>query len=194
MEKRLNEIFENYDTFSDEEEEKVYKEIIGFAENNFEEFKTFLQKQKQEDYGILIDALSLETKKWSNLFFDEIKRIFTDAEKATNPAEAIMFLDEFVFIEPNDFSHSKELVNFVQPYLKHKLPVFRYWALSLLTDFMDKADTLMINLIEQHLKDKDWRIRYWAYTYLTELRGKGKYKLSFFDKMKAKINAPYKFV
>jgi len=193
MKNRLNEILENYDTFSDEAEEKAYQEIIDFAENNFDKFKTFLQKQDQIDYGILIDALSQDTKKWSDLFFDEMKRIFIEAEKAEKPVEIIMFLDEFVFIELDDFSYSKDLVDFIQPYLKHKLPVFRYWALSLLSEFMEENDTVFIKLLEQYLKDENWRIRYWAYAYLTELRGKGKYKLSLSDKIKAKLNAPYKF-
>jgi hypothetical protein len=110
-----------------------------------------------------------------------------------SPVDTIMYLDEFVFIDPDEFTYCEELIDFSKHYLKHKLPVFRYWALSLIADFMKTSDILLINLIENYLNDTDWRIRYWAYTYLTEIRGKGRYKLSFIDRIKSKLMAPYHF-
>jgi len=193
MENRLTEILKNYNSFSEEDEEKVYIEILKIADSQTDKFSVFIQKQEQGNYGILIDALSKDTKKWSKLFFNEIKRIFTEAEDAENVVSGIMFLDEFVYIESNKFLFSKEIIDFVKPYLKHKHPVFRYWALSLISYFMNEYDTIMIKLIEKYLTDEDWRIRYWAYMCLTKIKGNKKYKLSFSDKIRSKINDPYKF-
>ncbi len=193
MIEKIEKFLKEYDSLSEEEEKSAYAEISEFAERETNQFVAFLKSCDIDDYGILIDALSLDTKQWSTLFFDEIKRIFIEADKAKQPTDSIMFLDEFVFIEVNDFLYRKELVSFLKPYLTHRHPVFRYWAISLIADFVETSDILSLNLLEKSLADKDWRIRYWAYIYLTEIRGEGRYKLSFIDKIKSKLLAPYKF-
>lgn len=193
MIEKIEKILKEYDSLSEKEEEAAYAEISECAERATDKFITFLKSCDIDDYGILIDALSSDTKKWSSLFFEEIKRIFTDADTSNNPAGTIMFLDEFVFLEPEDFLYRKELISFLKQYLTHNSAVFRYWALSLIADFIEISDDLSINLIENKLNDRDWRIRYWAYTYLTEIRGEGRYKLSFTDRIKSKLRTPYKF-
>ncbi len=193
MIEKIQKTLDKFDSLSEEEEESLYAEILKFADEQNDEFVNFLMSCERDDYGILIDALSADTKKWSSLFFNEIKRTFLKADNDLNPIDTIMYLDEFVFIEPEEFMYCKELVAFLKQYLKHRLPVFRYWALSLIADFMKTSDILLLNLLENNLNDTDWRIRYWAYTYLTEIKGKGRYKLSLVDRIKSKLKAPYRF-
>ena len=193
MIEKIEKFLKEYNSLSEKEEEAAYAEISEYAERETDKFITFLKSCDIDDYGILIDALSADTKKWSTLFFEEIKRIFIEADKANNPTRTIMFLDEFVFLEPEEFLYRKELISFLKQYLRHHDPVFRYWAISLIADIVETSDILSLNLLEKSLEDKDWRIRYWAYTYLTEIKGAGRYKLSFIDKIKSKLLAPYKF-
>jgi len=193
MEAEIREILDNYYELTEQEEASAFKKIREYAETQPEQFKTLLQSVDRRAYGFLIDALFENTNKWSSLFFDEIKRIFETADKSDDPNNAILFIDEYSFMDYDDFTHAEALVDYLKQYLKHRLPAFRFWAVSLIADFIEPTDRLRISILEQLQKDPDWRIRYWVYQYLTELRGKGRYKLSFMDKLKAKLMNPDKF-
>jgi len=194
MEATVQKILDNYDELSEKEEKIAIMQIRKFAENESENFKKFLYGLERTDYGVLINALSEDVEKWNNFFIEEIKRIFSEAENSENPAASIMFLDEFAFVELDKFTYPENLINFLKNYLKHKLPAFRYWALSLITDYVKISDRMTINTLEQLQKDPDWRIRYWTYIYLENINGKNtKYKLSLIDKIRAKLQPPYVF-
>jgi len=193
MKEKLLKILDEFYDLSEEEEEKAFAKILEMANEQPEELKQIVTELEQDSVSFVFEALAKDMENWNDFFLDEAKRIVEKAKKSNKPSQILTYLGEFIFIEPEEFKHCNELVNYMKKELDNESPVFRYWAVSIIADFMDEGDYITTKLLEKRLSDTNWRIRYWVYVLLKEQKEKGKYKLSFLDKIRAKILDPYTF-
>jgi DNA-directed RNA polymerase subunit F len=193
MKEKLLKLIDKLFDLPEDKEKKTLNEILRMANEQPDELKQIVKELEQDEISFVYEALALDMDNWSDFFLDEAKRILEKAKQSYEPERVLRYLDEFIFIEPNEFKHSKELVDLMKAELDHENPAFRYWALSIISDFMEEGDYITSKLIEKRLSDTDWRIRYWTYTLLKEKKEKAKYKLSLIDKIRAKILDPYTF-
>ena len=193
MKEKLLKIFADLYSLSEKEEEAAFANILQIANENPDEIKQLVEELDQINLSYLYEALAIDTNKWSDFFLSEAKRIIEAANNSDNPEKAIALFDEFIFIELDDFKHSKELVKLMSKELKHENHAFKYWAMSIIADFREEGDILTLSLIENMLKDSDWRIRNWAFIILKGIKPNKKYKISIIDKIKFKLFKPYYF-
>ena len=194
MKDKLLKILDEFYDLSEQEEEKILATILKMANSQPEEFIKIMRELEAIDYSILHEALAEDMENWSDFFLDELKRILKSAKETSHPVKTLVYLDEFINIDPEEFKHRDELINILRKELKNEHPAFRYWAINLITDFMKEGDYMTIKSLEKHLVDPDWRVRYWTYMILNEIKKPNKYKLSFIDKIRSKIFDPFKFV
>ncbi len=193
MKEKLFEIFDQFYDLPESAEEKAFADILKMANAEPNEFKNIVKELEQDNISIVYEALANDMGSWNDFFLDEAKRVIEKAKKSDEPEKVLTYLDEFIFIEPEEFKHSDKLVALMKGELDNKNPAFRYWSMSLIADFMEEGDYITTKLIEKRLLDTDWRVRYWAYILLKERKEKAKYKLSLLDKIRAKILDPYTF-
>lgn len=193
MKEKLLKLIDELFDLPEEEEEKAFAEILRMAGEQPDELKEIVKELEQDEISFVYEALALDMDNWSDFFLDEVKRILEKAKQSYEPERVLTYFDEFIFIEPEEFKHSDQLVALMKDELDNENPAFRYWSMSLIADFMEEGDYITTKLIEKRLLDTDWRVRYWAYVILKESREKGRYKLSFLDKIRAKILNPYTF-
>ncbi|RLD86524.1 MAG: hypothetical protein DRJ07_00550 [Bacteroidetes bacterium] len=193
MKDKLLKILDEFYDLSEAGEENALAKILKISNKNPSEISDIVKELKTDDISIVYEALAADMKNWSDFFLNEAKRIIELAKKSDIPADVLVYLDEFINIDPEEFKYSDELVDMMKKELKNEHPAFRYWAMSMIADFRKEGDILSTKLFENHLTDPDWRLRYWAYIYLNEIRETGKYKLSLMDKIRSKILKPYKF-
>ena len=193
MKNELRKILDNFYELSEFKAEQALTSILELANAQPMEFTNILRDLKPDDISIIYEALGNDLDNWNEFFLEELKRIIETAKKADNPNTILSYLDEFIFIEPGQFKYRKELISILKKELSNRHPTFRYYAITVIADFIEDGDFLTIKLLEKHLIDTDWRIRYWTYVVLKEIKKSNNYKLSFIDKIRSKIFDPFKF-
>ncbi len=196
MSNELIGIFKIFDNLTVEQQTESLTTILEIANAD----PTKLQEAvKNEEFNeenhlpILYEALSKDMDRWADFFLIEIKRILDNAKRSKTPKKILNLLDEFAFINPDNFKHREEFVEILKKELDHENPIFRYYAISLLPDFVKESDYNAINKLKQTLRDPNWRIRYWAYLALCDLNKIDRQELSVFDSFRSKFLDTLKF-
>jgi len=197
MNKDLLEQLDVFYELEEQEQEAVLAEVLLVANSDKEAFAKEIQQADFDEVihlPIFYEAMSRDMGNWADFFLSEFKRVLSIAKSSQTPADVLCHLDEFVFILFEDFKYRNEFAKILKQELSNSIPVFRYYALSLLPEFADENDYEMISQFRAMLHDQNWKIRYWAYLSLRDLDHlESGDKLSFLDKFKAKYFNPLKF-
>ncbi|WP_125932426.1 HEAT repeat domain-containing protein [Hymenobacter glacialis] len=118
---------------------------------------------------IIYEALSNDLNNWADFFLAELKRLIATAKAGDSPKRVLTHLDELSFIDAEIFKHRDAFVAILSAELDNPHRTFRYYAISLLPDFIRQDDTSATNKLRGRLQDPDWRIRYWAFKALQDL-------------------------
>jgi hypothetical protein len=197
MNNELIGIFKIFDDLTIEQQRESLMAILEIANTDpakLEEAVKNKEFNEENHLPILYEALSKDMDRWADFFLIEIKRILDNAKKSKTPKKVLNLLDEFAFIDPDTFKHRAEFVEILKRELDHKNPIFRYYAVSLLSDFVKENDYNAMDKLKRMLGDPNWRIRYWAYVALRDLTKIGRQEqLSLFDRFRSKFLDTLKF-
>ncbi|WP_426061423.1 hypothetical protein [Hymenobacter sp. B1770] len=179
------------------EKEDTLKELLETINTAPEDFiKSFYNERFNylNNLPIIYEALSKDLTNWADFFLDEIRRLFATAETVDFPRQVLTHLDELSFIDAEAFKHRDAFVAILSTHLENQHVTFRYYALSLIPDFVRNDDLQTINKIRKRLKDSDWRIRYWAFMALKDLsKLNSSDRLSVMDVLRSKIMSTISF-
>jgi len=195
-----NDLDAGLDSFYDKteiEKQKILAKILDYANSAPNEFITVVQSEgfnEPNHLPIFYEALSKDLTKWADFFLSEINRLFEIAKTGSEPNKVLTYLNELSFIKPQNFKHRDMFVKILRQELDTHIPIFRYYAINLLTDFVRKDDYSTINKVREYLKDFNWRIRYVSFLFLKDLEKLESYeKLSWTDKLRVNFMNPTKF-
>lgn len=196
----MNELVNNLEAFADkniQEQQAMLSAILRKANSDPEKFRQEMIRggfNKPDQLRIIYEALSKDPETWSHFFLEETERILNAARKSETPEKILKLLTEFSFINPDHFFYREKLVEILNNELDNKVPVFRYYAISMLHDFVESNDYDTIARMKQLLKDPEWRIRYWTFFILKDLNLLDNLeKLSLTDRIKARLSDTLNF-
>jgi hypothetical protein len=173
----MDQILSKFDEFYElnkPEQESFLAELLSTANNNPERFKEFVRAAPFDPITspipVVYESLSKDLSNWGDFFIEEAERIVNLAENATEPKLYLSYLNEFSFIDADNFDQRNRLVELALGISNNKKAIFRYYSLTLLADFyLDKAMDEHKSQLIQFLDDEDWIVRYWAYQSTKEL-------------------------
>lgn len=157
---------------TNDEQDLVLQQVLEFANANKDQFADEIRASEYDQANhlpIYYEAIAKDLDTWADFFFSEIKRIFDLARVAVKPTEVLMQIDEFAFLIQDGFKYRDELVRMMKKELNNEKPIFRYYAISLLREYLNLNDFNTIEKLRLLLADPDWRIRYWTYYSLKDL-------------------------
>jgi len=188
---------DDYYSLDETEQENILSDIIKIANQDRGKFIAAIQNihpQDEDHLPVVYEALARDVHNWGSFFIEEAKRILALARQSDKPYQILNILDEFIFIEPEAFRERDQLVDLLKQELENEHPTFRYFAVSLLPDFIREDDKATRELLKERLHDKDWRVRYWAYHNLKDLHDlPSDVKRSLLDQIRSKTSNPLKF-
>lgn len=191
MDKNLKENLELFYVLTETEQQATLMHVLELANSNPERFQQAIYHEEFNNLNylpIIYEALAKDLTNWADFFLSELIRLLEIAKKSKTPKNILNHFDELSFIDPKNFQHTEKFIDTLNKELDNSHPTFRFYAISLLPDFIEKDNTFIINRMKRHLTDPDWRIRYWTYLYLQDLDAIGKSeKLSLVDKIRAKL-------
>lgn len=165
--------------------------VLAFANAQPTKFIQLVHEQKFNESSYLpvfFESLAADLANWSDFFLLELKRLIAAAEKVARPKNVLTHLDDFCFVNAASFKHRDEFVAITNKMLTHQHAVFRFYATSLLLDFMNDNDAMSIHNVKQLLHDSNWRVRALVYMDLADL-GKltAQDKFSWLDRLRLKF-------
>ncbi len=190
----IHEIANKLDSFYDlskSEQETTLKSILTIANSDPIKFKEIIRQEEFNELNnlpIFYEALTKDLPNWDDFFLSEINRLFETARKSKTPNKILNHIDELSFIDSNEFKYRDEYIRILKKELNNDHPTFRYYAISLIPDFIKKDDFQTIKELRKHLADSDWKIRYWTHLALQDINElKNDDKLSLSDRIRAKL-------
>jgi hypothetical protein len=200
MNKDLSSRLASYYALPLAEQQATRKLVLEVANADPTAFVELIHQQKFEtvtdeltnNLPVFYEALAADLNKWGGFFIQEAQRLFTLARTAKAPQKILTYLDEFCFIKAAEFQHRDALVALLSKELESELLAARYYAASLLPDFIKPTDFKTIEKLRQLLHDSDWRVRYRVYGDLKDLNLLSEHDaLSWIDKLRAQIGNPF---
>lgn len=185
---------------SPSEKELTLKLVLEEANANPTAFIQVVHQQKFEtvadnlanNLAIFYEAMATDLSNWADFFIQEAHRLFVLARMTPAPQKILTHLDAFCFIEADDFKNRSELIAILSKELTSENLAFRYYASSLLPDFIKPTDFGAIDKLRQLLHDPNWRVRYRVYQDLKDLKLLTEQDtLSLVDKVRARLWSPY---
>ncbi len=193
----LKKDLEQYYSIPVEEQESLRAKILRYANASPDALIQFVQTVDLEtdDYlPVIYEALAEDTGRWGSFFVEEAKRIFDAARNTEKPYHILCLLDEFIYLDTDQFEERFQLVEIFKNELNNEHPTFRYFAVNLLPEFLTDADTDIIALLQERLSDHDWRVRYWTHKNLQDMGQLPEgHKISFHDRFLSKLSNTMKF-
>jgi hypothetical protein len=182
------------------EQQATRKLVLAVANADPAAFIQLIYQQKFETVAdelannlpVFYEALAADLSHWDDFFIQEAQRLFALARTARAPQKILTYLDEFCFIKATEFKHRDKLVALLSKELESETLAFRYYAASLLPDFITLTDFKTIDKLRHLLHDSDWRVRYRVYGDLKDLGLLAEQDaLSWIDKLRAQIGSPF---
>ena len=196
----MNELSNKLETFydlSETEQQNTLESVLAIANSDPEKFMQGIYKEEFNNLNflpIIYEALSKDLNNWADFFLAEINRLFETARKSITPKKILNHLNEFAYIDPKRFKHRDKIIDILKKELENDHPTFRYYAISLLPDFVEENDYQTIKKIKSLLTDPNWKIRYWTHLALQDLNKLENHeKLSLTDRIKVKLMDTMKF-
>lgn len=191
----------NFYEIEDEATEKqLLKDILSYAntvgESHFaKEVRMLFPNLPYSDIGVIYEALSENPEKWGNFYVEQYKLTFQEAENANEAFEILDNLEEICFADDTGFG--ADIIRLLEPYLDHSKPALRYKAIWYMGDWVGTDNKRrypqIVRKIKERLNDNNWRIRCMTKGILEDMEELPKgYKLSFFDKIRAKYGSIYR--
>ena len=168
LSQRINSFYEQ----TDSEKQATLGELLQIINLAPKEFTDSIRNEKFDYLNhlpIIYEALSNDLNNWADFFLAELKRLLAAAKTIDSPKRVLTHLDEFSFIDADAFKHRDAFVAILGAELDNQHRTFRYYAISLLPDFIRKDDISTVSKLRGRLQDPDWRIRYWAFMALKDL-------------------------
>jgi len=195
MNKELIDLLNSYYELTPAEQLTTRKLVLEIANADPTAFIQLIHQQKFETVDdelanklpVFYEALAADLINWADFFLQEAQRLFALAYTAKAPQKVLIYLDEFCFIDAAKFKHRDALVALLNKELDSKLLASRYYAASLLPDFIKPTDFITVNKWRQLLSDSDWHVRYRVYGDLKDLNMLAENDtLSWMDKLRAR--------
>tara|TARA_R110001583_G_scaffold16041_1_gene65102 strand:- start:60 stop:656 length:597 start_codon:yes stop_codon:yes gene_type:complete len=182
---------ESFYDLSKSEQEDTLISVLKIANSDPINFKEIIIQEEfngLNNLPVFYEALTKDLQNWDDFFLTEINRLFETARKSKTPSKILSHLDELSYIDPNKFKHRDEFIRILKKELNNDHPTFRYYAISLIPDFIEKDDFQTIKELRKHLTDSDWKIRYWTHLALQDIDELKKYdKLSLYDRIRVEL-------
>lgn len=196
-----DQIVDFWDLKEDSERDNLVKQIRQYSnsvdEHVFiEEVRNTFEQKVFSGIGVIYEALSQKPEKWGLFFKEEYQRAFEKAGKSNEPVDILDCLEEIGYVEERGWSGLDEIINILHSYISNPNDVLRFKSIEHLHEWLTEENIAdyphIVSGLKDKLKDQNWKIRFAAKDVLEDLNRLPKgYKMSFADKMKAKIISPY---
>ncbi len=196
------EIIQFFDGKTEEEQLRIIEEVRQYSEvqtvEDFKaEFRALFEQKNLSGIGVIYEAISKNTHKWSDLYLEEFERGFQAASQSPSPFEVLESLEELCYPEKENVKTQDEIIQLLGSYLNHEKPALRFKAIWYLGDWITEnikeKHSNLIQKIKQMLKsDSNWRVRYVASLILIDWKEFPKnHKSSLIHKLKIRFLNPF---
>lgn len=190
----LEEKLEEFYDLSEEEQEKLLKEINKRGKGNKAKFKEYLYNTGfayPSNRTIFYEAIWTNPKGWDDFLYAELVYLLEEAEK--NNVDAIEELSSIMYLIGQDMTPAfyQNVLKLLSAKVSSTIPEVRYECATTMVDI--HYESLKLNTIQQKqvqrlLRDKEFKTRIYIYSDLKEANLlPANFKLSRLDLIRAKL-------